>query len=324
MDAASSTHPDGGPACGAYFDALFGRCSSLSSDPSEVARLRSIFLEICSSDLQLPGTGMTVAGIESCTTALDIQDCQSAGLAVLPPVACVFTGSLPLGTPCNEDFQCMSGFCTNYPIGCAKCSVRPTLGQPCDARGCAGDATCINSVCVAVARLDAEKPCSNASVQQCNPGLYCAYESGVCAPLVAEVGAACGAPSSVAPGAAPGGCQPPLECVGSPLTCAQGQSLPAGSQCSAAFDCAPGLGCVFGSGNLVGPTHCQPLTWAGSGEPCDGTTRQCLVGACSNGICPAVIPDGLPCDVADASKRCDTLSQCFQNRCVRLDSVVCR
>jgi hypothetical protein len=147
----------------------------------------------------------------------------------------------------------------------------------------------------------------------CDLGLYCT-SSWTCQPL-ASVGEACGE------GSYKGGCAAPLEC-GEASVCVSGAEE--GASCSYDADCASGLGCGDWPTCINGPcaSTCEPLTWAGSGEPCGGYTR-CLVGYCDGTTCQTVIPEGQPCQGVGFDATCDTFAECFNGTCVLIDGVTC-
>jgi hypothetical protein len=155
----------------------------------------------------------------------------------------------------------------------------------------------------------------------CKPGLYCDGHTSLCAEL-GDLGATCGEGPSASWG---GGCKAPLICAGSPLTCRE--PLPEGAPCdpNAPFHCAAGLFC------FATTSVCTAVTWAGPEEPCS-EVRWCLAGTCittkyidgiASGTCPALIPDGAPCDVPAPDATCDVFAECFQGTCQLPGGLAC-
>jgi len=284
----------------------------------------------------LPGSGMTPAALEACAAALEVSSCQSP---TGPPLACQFHGSLPGGAYCNEDIQCQSGSCQGTvlippggpvdPYTCGTCAPVATLGEVCGSAGCESNAICLTNdttapsptyTCVAVTEGELGASCDRLA-KVCKPGLYCDGNTSRCAAL-GNIGAACGEGPSASWG---GGCEPPLICAGSPLTCRE--PLPEGAPCSpnAPFDCAAGLFC------FATTSVCTAVTWAGPGARCS-EVQWCLVGTCitteyiagiASGTCPALIPDGHPCDVPNPAATCDVFAECFQGTCQLPGGLAC-
>jgi hypothetical protein len=204
--------------------------------------------------------------------------------------------------------------------------------------------------CVALAFGDVGAPCDG-STAVCKTGLYCAGQMPdqmrTCQPL-ASAGSICDE------GGNPGGCTPPLACVGDAgaMTCSSGQQ---GASCLGDIECAPGLACV--PGPCAGPGGstrvgcspsgtCKAPPWGKPGQTCGSNGVRCLVGLCSNevgppgaatGTCPEVIADGNLASEGTNYVSCDTFAAPFApsyhpmsgvpipvGTCVLLDSVVCK
>jgi hypothetical protein len=346
-----ATFADAGPAASAclhYYAAQYSRCGGPVLSASEAARQEARFVRVCLNDIALPGSGMTVATIEACASALDLSACE---LPDGPPIACDFQGSLAGGAPCNEGLQCQSGTCQGTaflspegPLGpstCGTCAPFVQSGQVCAHEnftgGCASGQVCLigagmetaatpTYTCVPIAEGDAGAACDDLS-KACPPGLYCAAKSGQCE-VLGDAGTPCGEGAS--PPGNPGGCKAPLSCVGDPgmATCALGSI---GAFCLSDYDCSPGLGCIPGpcapSGAIVrfGCSEsgtCQPVTWASPGQACDGYKTRCQVGSCGgSGFGPIPPPvDGGPAtstcpmiaaDGQPCSSECDVSAECF-------------
>ena len=328
-----------------------GGCGGPQLPAAEQARLLSRFEHVCQNQMALPGSGMTPAGLEACASAVEASPCEFFDL----PTACAFYGSLPGGAVCNEGFQCESGQCEassfTVPPGqiwpyrsCGTCLPAAGVGQACAGSGtpvgCAANATCSGgdasaSTCVPVTSGGVGATCDNGNKLLCNEGLFCA--DGQCMPL-ADAGAPCDDEPN--PPGNPGGCAPPLSCVGEAGTssCSVGAT---GAFCTQHMDCAPGLDCVPGPcpGGQVDCSSgtCGPVTWVGAGEPCDGFATRCLVRSCLLGpgpggqMCPLVAGDGQSSD--GGATTCDTFAEATPanshtmnapNTCVLVDSVTCQ
>jgi hypothetical protein len=364
-------------ACDHYFAAQYARgCGGPEVPPDEQARILARFEQVCQNQYALPGSGVTPATLEACASALEASPCE---LPDGQPEACTFQGSLPGGAACNEGFQCESGRCQGTafaspegqigPTTCGTCEAAVALGQVCgqgnSSAGCPAKAGCVAEdasasiptyTCAAPAYGDVGATCDDETAL-CETGLYCA--SGQCAPL-AVAGAPCGAGPT--PPGNPGGCVPPLSCVGDPgaTTCALGVT---GAFCLDDLDCSPGLGCMPGPCAPMGvPARigcaasgtCGPVAWGGPGQSCDPPSTRCLVGSCSDALGPVGSPPPLPdgglnpgtCAevIADGQSNggslyatCDTFAEPFQanyqfmngvpsppGTCTLLDSITCR
>jgi hypothetical protein len=348
-DADTPNVSDAGPAgvvCAHYYAAQYSRCGGPVLPASEEARQQARFVQACLNEIALPGSGMTIAAVEACASALDVSACE---LPDGPPVACNFSGTLPGGAACNEGRQCMSGQCQGTvflspegPLGpttCGTCASFAEAGQVCAqghfTAGCAAGQTCQigagmetasmpTYTCVPTIEGDAGTACDEDPSRTCAPGLYCAAQTGQCQPL-GDAGARCG--QGAMPPGNPGGCQAPLSCVGNPgmTSCSLGDG---GAFCLEDYDCSPGLGCVSGpcAPSCSASGTCQSVTWAWPGQTCDAYRTRCLVGSCSvesgigpplvqypdgglvTGTCPTISTDGQPCN-----SQCDAFAECFSS-----------
>jgi hypothetical protein len=353
-----------GLACAHYYAAEYTRCGGPVLPAAEQARQQARFVQVCLDDIALPGSGMTAATVEACASALDLSSCELPGG---PPVACNFAGSLAGGAPCNEGFQCQSGRCQGTevispegpvaPTTCGTCAPSVQNGQVCAqgnfSAGCSSAAICMigpgmataaepQYTCVPITQGSAGASCDDLS-RTCQTGLYCDARTGQCKEL-GGMGAPCG--EGATPPGNPGGCKPPLSCIGEPGVASCGLGA-AGAFCLVDYDCAPGLGCLPGPPASSAPTPgtCQPVTWVAAGQACDGYATRCLVGSCggsgwwlpvstadggpATGTCPSITEDGQPCNSA-----CDAFAECFSatgtagsaglvGSCTLLDSAVC-
>ncbi len=292
--------------------ALGGRsgCNGIVLPEGELARVRARFEQVCLNEMALPGSGITPAILEACASATDASPCDAS------PVECMFFGTLPGGAPCNESFQCQSGYCdgtfvfkpieqgTEYgPATCGTCAAPLAVGQICydpdpnspPIRGdCPANTTCARtscptngcpSTCTPLLDGDVGASCDSLDLYSCKTGLYCDPETGQCAsPRIS--GASCD--YKVPPGGPPyepyaGVCAAPLSCVGDPdaATCTTKAAM--GGSCQADWACAPGLGCIL--------------------APC--AQRGVISNGCSaTGTCGSVtwVSAGQPCD--SSSTRC--------------------
>jgi hypothetical protein len=309
----------GGPssACDDYYQAVISStCSgNLVPPASEVTRVQARFDTVCEQALALPGSSVTASALEACVSAV------KASCAVLDDEygACSFgPGTLAAGSSCVSDGQCQAGDCsagTESPDGgapaCGMCAAIVGLGQSCTGgASCGPSAACISGTtqgvetCVAVAHVGAGGACDTQPTQ-CNAGLVCST-TGTCE-TPGGSGAACGSDQE---------CAPPLVCpsANGPSTCQPAGGI--GGSCVSAYECTSGLDCDF-------TTHqCTAVTWAGASQPC-GTGIRCLVGNCTlagtatTGTCPAIIPEGQPCNASDPStSTCDTFANCTGGICV--------
>ena len=292
---------DGGvSACDHYFAATYTRCGGPVVPPSELSRIRARFEQVCANEVALPGSGVSSASLEACASALDSSPCE---LPAGPPLECRFNGSLPGGATCADGIQCQTGSCqgtVSYspegqeaPFTCGTCLPAVAVGQVCGSEtvsaGCPASSVCMTDdttaaqpvyTCTAIAQGDVGAECDDLAAS-CKTGLYCSAQTAECASL-ADASAACGD----FPGW-PGGCTPPLSCVGSAgATCSLGS---AGAFCLLDGDCSSGLGCVPGpcssGGARIGCSEsgtCEAVSWGAPGASCDGYISR-FSGTCNFG-----------------------------------------
>jgi hypothetical protein len=336
-------------ACDDYFAAQYDRgCGGPQLPPTEAARLRTRFEQVCQNQYALPGSGITPAALEACASALEASPCE---LPDGPPAACAFQGSLPGGAACNEGFQCQSQVCQ----GTADFSPGGQIGP----NTCGTCSPPVADAGTPVTYGDIGATCDDPTTLSCKTGLYCAAQTAQCVQL-AVAGAPCG--EGPKPPGNPGGCVPPLSCVGNAgaATCSLGAT---GAFCLDDLDCAPGLGCVPGPcappgvGARIGCAAsgtCGAVAWASAGQPCNPPETLCLVGSCSDevslgpppispegglypGTCGRVIADGQSADDGNVFATCDTFAEPFQanyqfmngvpspaGTCTLLDSITCK
>jgi hypothetical protein len=334
-------------ACNDFMNMGFTTCAG--TPPAAMASLQSGFGQACQNTVALPGSGVTPAALEACAAALNglHAPCQTApdkvGVILNGSAsnlaACNFQGSLPEGTPCNENLQCASALCSGahqtlgtegpLPPTCGTCAPTAAIGESCSSSGCGPGAMCSGAppLCVAAVTYGALGASCDGTASLCVPGLSCNTQTGQCGGIPANVGDPCS--NSV--------CALPLLCGGTPPTCQQPEagSCLAGQLCPGGFVCEDTV-----------PGVCVPITWVMPGEPCGAFPSQCLVGSCDYGFgpqsppladggvptCPIVIPNGQPCGGNGANATCGTYSACFNSKsalsgtgvCTPIDGNVCR
>jgi hypothetical protein len=271
------------------------------------------YVQACVLELNAPGA-VAVSALEQCTDAVDGA---KATCGTVDDVACPSaTGTLATGSPCGEGIQCRTGYCkaSDPTSRCGVCTDRIPAGQPCSSGdACAYGTSCVSGTgdtptCTAKPlKNDVGGSCS-APGTACKDGLRCDLGSGTCVALGAA-GAACGTHDD---------CESQLRCVGG--TCAPAKG--AGQACSSG-ECAPGLGCDLQS------KTCSALVTVEPGQPCDYAVNLCRVGFCQlttslTGTCPAVIPDGQPCDATSGSATCGAEASCVNGACAIFDPSSCK
>jgi hypothetical protein len=340
--APSSPAELGTTSCDRYVAALLGvKCSYGPVLPaSEVARLQQTFAPVCKNAKKAPGSTLADAQLDACARALEAQ-CQLNGA---PPLdACTFQGSLAAGEPCNAGPQCQSGVCGlpqsgtaldggasdgGLPPGaCGVCVAPAATGQPCPYGVCTPGASCVPDsastqlqfICAADAPGGPQGPCGQAT-GACQVNLVCDTDSGLCE-QTQSVGA--GAACADSAGVETRRCNPGLYCAASG-TCTS--PLPAGHSCDTRSDvCQLGLACLGGDCTIG---RCTEPTLVDDGQSATTPTSFCLhrviVGCGGGGVCPALIPNGQPCDPLSMTGTCDDFSQCVNGTCQVVDSLGCQ
>jgi hypothetical protein len=288
-------------ACAQYFEARYANpyCGDLLLPATEVAREEARFIQICTTELGLPGVRATAPEFAALAAQLSTA-CFLVSFGTsynLPP------GDLGADAACSDDLQCESQICA--------------WDAPPDG-GTSGCKTCYD-LPPASPVTDAARPVSTPAcelTQECPAGLYCSPLTLTCTTPVG-IGSPCGI------GDAYGiVCAPPLFCVAG--TCATQRSS-RGGLCLSDGDCIAGFAC--GPGN-----QCGAASWGTAGDPCTsdrmGLSR-CLVGQCSfsefssGGTCPTVLVDGAVCDPNDTSRTCDVFASCINGACEPEDANTC-
>jgi hypothetical protein len=238
----------------------------------------------------------------ACLAAISGLACNAALVSTTPP-ACfgVATGTVGSGGTCASNDECIS----------QKCDV-PSCPDAC----CQG--TCVGGTAPVPGATG--MPCGiGETTPACVDGDFCNFQTGSCAPFIAE-GSACMDTEQCAPG---------LGCVGTPLTCKQlpdtGAACPdhacanIGEHCGSAGTCVkdglPGDTCTINSDcspffPCDSTGHCA--TGPGLGQPCPmdrcfdvGTYCTSETGSAMP-TCVAAGSDGAPCTQND---------QCVSNTC---------
>jgi hypothetical protein len=301
-------------ACDDVFTVFIGSgCPGPGFPDAEVTRLRGRFETLCAEALALPGSSLTTSVLEACAHSGTSAQCNE-----MRSSACQFDtpGTLGQNASCQTNQQCQSDACTTGMIGpdggttlCGQCAA----GTDCGGTTCLPGMACMNGfgnnpTCVPITYGDVGANCDNAQqALRCKAGLTCNQATSKCAPL-GDVGAPC-AFSTDCIGTL--GC--PAVGFGMSSTCQKPGG--AGTRCTSDYECAPGLGC--GSTSQT----CATVTFVAAGQPCNDFAR-CTVGFCLvsgpgvSSICPAVIPDGQPCDANSSAATCDTFAQCLAGKCV--------
>jgi len=197
--------------------------------------------------------------------------------------------------------------------GCGVCGAVIPGGEACtpNVPACGGASRCVattvdgsSGICQPIAEVAEGAACGDGATF-CNSGLVCSDVTLHCAPP-APTGAACGSNPDCAPG---------LVCIAAVCS----TPIPVGAACSVNLTCSAGNECQSGV--------CAPITWAGSGAPCNPTDSPfCLIGDCptdGTGVCPIVIPDGQPCDGIGATTMCDSYASCVNGTCQLPTSFAC-
>jgi hypothetical protein len=276
----------------------------LAAAYGDLAGCNDRLTKVCTAQSQSEGSGMTLANILACETALATAICDDVFANNVP--GCAFRGTFPDGATCGDSSQCQSGFCGLGGNLCGVCTAKGAAGVACPSGSndeCATGLVCSSGkICVAPAVLgavcdDATAPCLVGSF--CTTGKTCA--------LTVKAGAECpGAYLNLGDGTL---------CFGkssatSPQYAAQIGTAGPGELCGLAPAddlpatlCAPGsvAACTLLSGgialfNLPTEGMCAALTK--DGYRCT-TSSACLTGAqCIAGTCQ--IPSGRYCSALDA------------------------
>jgi len=198
-------------------------------------------------------------------------------------------GALQMGAPCLAWSQCASQWCKGTVV--------------LDADG--GSALTLAAQCGTCAPPLTEGEACDPITDTCEIGMSCFQ--GVCR-AQGQQGAACLVWAD---------CAYPWVCRGSG-TC--DSTLFTGQPCVTDLDCTTDVACDATT------KLCAPIQFGQPGSSCDGHVHRCESGRCDTaaGVCPAVLPDGSPCDPTDPSKVCDLYALCFGQRCQIPDPASCQ
>ncbi len=161
------------------------------------------------------------------------------GGSAASPAACreIFTGSLPVGSDCDDDAECGTGSCGGCPGVC----VWPAgEGAPCnDVHHCSGETICLGGVCVPNVARGIGDACMNLTwLNDYQFGALCT--TGECIGGWDGVGV-CTGPAKAGEKCGSQGCETGFGCRGGVCTTA----LPWGATCTAGSDdCGNGLFCA--------------------------------------------------------------------------------
>ncbi len=258
--------------CTAYWNAFAQRYAACVNGAPELVLAHDDPTVLC------PQAGKAVAAgraaydrsrAGACLSFLQSGDCYAIDalfnhILDQPDCAGALAGQIAAPGQCYTDFDCQSGWCSNYacPYVCVPL-VGP--GASCDsAMQCKAGYNCSGGVCVV--KFGQGTPC--ASDPQCQPGLYCT-EGTVASPATCQ--------PRVAVGAA---CTSGVRCViGATCALVQGvgvceRQLGPGESCAASPDmCGPGLICSSATSTCVAA--------AGPSQSCNpATSKECLIGYC--------------------------------------------
>jgi hypothetical protein len=267
------------------------------TSPQNEAAVRERLSRACNAALAAPGQGVTRAQLDSCASALAGKCGQGNSCLPVHP-----TGSLPEGSACGIDSQCVSGYCqpadlevrgvadargeislgpapylsagpwpyaSSRPQSCGKCTRRAPLGASCDP----------------------DQP------DACEWDLYC-KEGYLGSKTDPTYYASCVTTGSVE--------QPP------PITPAA-PPLREGDECRGSAKCGPGLVCMTSS-----DWRCRKVTFVPAGAVCDGSTVRCATGQCLRETPAKCLAPGDP----TKPETCETPQEfgcgcCTRDACVR-------
>lgn len=225
----------------------------------------------------------TLANGEACVLP---QECSS-GYCRVADGACsgvCAARSVPIGSPCTDDGECVVGAYCSGTCRMEPPDVRLGRGQPCTISSeCEDDLYCAASTCEPYP--GAGMPCVSEPLR-CAPGNYCDAED-TCRARVAEGGA----------------CTDVVSCVAG-TRCAMGTCRSVstiGGACDATRACPAGTQCAAG--------RCEALPDVG--EAC---TDACYRGVCTGGMCTSQAP-GTSCP--PGSRALDALDPCGEGASCR-------
>jgi hypothetical protein len=217
---------------------------------------------------------MTIAGLQSCATALSQLSCAEL-MASAPAISdCRFQGTRATGAVCLAGSQCATGYCNTPDYTCGICAEVPVLGAACNTdQQCApGQACAAADHCYTPQRNLG--PCSDA--EPCDYAHTCV--NGTCQANAPSFGSACD------PAVGNPWCVTGLVCNTSSHRCVTRMIAEPGQTCgwsgsSTWFECAYLSGCPSNG------TACPPRPVAGSacdeanGQYCDSPDK-CMGGVC--------------------------------------------
>jgi hypothetical protein len=150
----------------------------------------------CTAAASAPSTGITPAKIQSCADAEKSLACSEYYKTGISTVCQPITGSLANGSPCLDDAQCQTSFCTKAANTlCGTCAAPPAAGAPCANGKCPNGLRCNASDVCAAAATSGQKCTGSADCEgdlTCNVGL-CGKpaQNGEACSLQGDTAAAC-------------------------------------------------------------------------------------------------------------------------------------
>jgi len=267
-------------ACDAYAQAYCGHLASCSPTATGLAfgtgaTCEAVTGAACLNQGTAPGSGWTVPRTAGCTQAIPSWACGDFVFGANPPPECQTpAGTLPSGSPCGVDAQCVSAYCGGLAASaCGTCEAPPAPGDSCASNLCPLGLVCSGSPPRCSASVASGAACT--ASQTCAVGLSCL--SGTCTPGVMSADAGC-----VFKGP---GCDPyvaGLSCSASSSACVTLQLAGAGEACGMVVDqqvgcvagscprgvcvpfVAPGGACAIGGASCLAPARCDPTADGGT------------------------------------------------------------
>lgn len=280
-----------------------GGIGALFLDIACHSRFTNVFAEVAVPWLRIgPGSGFDETAALACLAELEAyDDC----IVPLPEVCLdAIPGTLPNGSPCGTQTECVSGICVSPAPECnvGTCVPAAGMGETCDAVSrCARGLFCAPGTGTCAGYADAGEECSTMA---CQRGLVCDGGSCRAGPVLGEActipifgadpcvdgnrcsGGACVTPA--APGEACGPCPGGTRCDAGLCRLTTGP----GGRCTADRDCP-----IF--------YHCEgdactedPIL----GDACGGDLGNCAEGVCSAGVCRLGVT-GEACGAASSALR---------------------
>jgi hypothetical protein len=260
VPSASDCAPWAAAVCASYQQC---KPSYIATEFGDVATCAAEYAILCLAKGESPGSGLTVAWLARCATALGDPglSCDTF-LNEGPPTCATPAGSLPAGASCLYDEQCGGEGACGVPLGGSQC-----------------DGTCGTLGCTALGECPTGQVCDSVQMFQ-----------NACEPPIGVGGTCCD-------GCTFNGstCRDGLDCLGETLSDPKGSCetpLEAGASCV-----PPSYGsdsCDHNHGYACSPSlaTCVAVQYADGGSACDGVVKQCRAGECDNSTCLAWLREG--------------------------------